>query len=257
MIKLTSREDYKLLGQYAKAYNRGEISRESIPYKYRIHLPETREEALRKQEEYRKEFDEEQERFSNSTTGKALDAVSKGLTTMIAVPSAAGSLGPIVAEPILKTTRRILTHPITEAVGTVTGLHNLVTDQGVKKTIDHVKNEKYGKAVLSGLGDVLDASPLLGVAKSAKAGYNALRAGNGIKNAAKTFVDNAPILKFGRMFSKANRAKHAFVTINPFGYGKPFKRGFKWLNSVLSDAPVDPNTFKARMEEFVPGMDPD
>lgn len=156
-----------------------------------------------------------------------------------------------------KLATKIITHPITEAIGTVTGLHNLATDQGVQKTIDHAKNGEYGKAVLSGLGDVLDASPLLGVVKGAKAGYNALRAGNGIKNAAKTFVDNAPILKFGRMFSKANRAKHAFVTINPFGYEKPFKRGFKWLNSVLSDAPVDPSKFSANISEFAPHLDPD
>lgn len=159
--------------------------------------------------------------------------------------------------PTRKLAARILKHPITEAVGTATGFYNLATDQGVQKTIDHAKNGEYGKAVLSGLGDVLDASPLLGVLKGAKAGYNALRAGNGIKNAAKTFVDNAPILKFGRMFSKANRAKHAFVTINPFGYEKPFKRGFKWLNSVLSDAPVDPNTFSANIAEFSPHLDPD
>ena len=59
------------------------------------------------------------------------------------------------------------------------------------------------------------------------------------------------------MFSKANRAKHAFVTINPFGYEKPFKRGFKWLNSVLSDAPVDPHTFKSNIEELIPDMSPD
>ena len=37
--KLNSRQDYKLLGSYAKAYNRGELKREEIPYRYRAHLP--------------------------------------------------------------------------------------------------------------------------------------------------------------------------------------------------------------------------
>jgi hypothetical protein len=72
-----------------------------------------------------------------------------------------------------------------------------------------------------------------------------------------TVADNTPVLKFRRILSKENRAKHAFVTINPFGYEKPFKRGFKWLNSVLSDAPVDPHTFKSNIEEFIPDMSPD
>ena len=140
-----------------------------------------------------------------------------------------------------KLATKIVTHPITEAIGTVTGLYNLATDQGVKKTIDHVKNEEYGKATLSALGDTLDASPIIGVIKGIKTGYKSLQAGKSIKDAIKTTVDNLPITKFKRILSKENRAKHAFVTINPFGYQNPFRRGVKWLDSVLADRPVDLN----------------
>lgn len=140
-----------------------------------------------------------------------------------------------------KLATKIITHPITEAIGTVTGLYNLATDQGVKKTIDHVKNEEYGKATLSALGDTLDASPIIGAIKGIKTGYKSLQAGKSIKDAIKTTVDNLPITKFKRILSKENRAKHAFVTINPFGYENPFRRGVKWLNSVLADRPVDLN----------------
>ena len=110
---------------------------------------------------------------------------------------------------------------------------------------------------MSALGDALDVSPIIGAIKGIKTGYKSLQAGKSIKDAIKTTVDNIPITKFKRILSKENRAKHAFVNINPFGYEKPFKRGFKWLNSVLSDAPVDPHTFKADIKEFVPGMSPD
>lgn len=149
---------------------------------------------------------------------------------------------------------KVLTHPVVEAIGTASGLYNLATNQGVKKTINHYRNGEYGKAAWSGFGDLLDASPLFGAFKAVKSGYNAFRAGNNIRSSIKTFVDNAPILKFGRILSRENRAKHAFVTINPFGYDKPVRRGMKWLNSVLSDSPVDPNTFSARIEEFYPNI---
>lgn len=43
--KLTTREDYKNLKIYADAFTRGEVTRDQIPYKYKMHLPETRSDA--------------------------------------------------------------------------------------------------------------------------------------------------------------------------------------------------------------------
>lgn len=39
--KLTTREDFIKLKRYANAFRRGKVSREQIPFKYRIHLPES------------------------------------------------------------------------------------------------------------------------------------------------------------------------------------------------------------------------
>lgn len=120
-----------------------------------------------------------------------------------------------------------MTHPVVEATGTLTGLYNLATDQGVEKTINHVKNNEYGKATLSALGDIMDISPITGAVKGTVLGANALRQGANLTNAVKTIKDNFPILKFQRIFSRPNRAKHAYATINPFGYDNPIKRGIK------------------------------
>lgn len=152
---------------------------------------------------------------------------------------AKGATAIIAASPLKNLAWKVMTHPVTEVVGTASGLYNLATDQGVEKTINHVKNNEYGKATLSALGDALDASPVLGVVKGVKAGYNALRNG---ENIGKVLIDNLPVTKFKRIFSKQNRAKHAFVTIQPFGYTNPFTRGVKWLNSVLADKPIDLNS---------------
>jgi hypothetical protein len=73
----------------------------------------------------------------------------------------------------LETAMPILNNPVVQGIGTIDGIYNLFTDQGVSKTIDHFKNDEYGKGVLSLAGDVLDASPLLGiprVIKTTKAG---------------------------------------------------------------------------------------
>lgn len=44
-----SRSDFEKLGKHARAFNRGEIDRSQIPYKFRAHIPKTVEEARAKQ----------------------------------------------------------------------------------------------------------------------------------------------------------------------------------------------------------------
>ena len=65
----------------------------------------------------------------------------------------------------LETAMPILNNPVVQGIGAIDGIYNLFTDQGVSKTIDHFKNDEYGKGVLSLAGDVLDATPLLGTGK--------------------------------------------------------------------------------------------
>lgn len=68
---------------------------------------------------------------------------------------------------------RFLNHPITQTVGTIDGIRNLFTGNGGSKTYNHFKNREYGKGTLSLVGDVLDASPLIGVGKAIKSGNEA------------------------------------------------------------------------------------
>ena len=61
---------------------------------------------------------------------------------------------------------KVLNHPITQTIGTIDGFRNLLSGNGVQKTYNHFKNGEYGKGTLSLAGDVLDASPLIGISKS-------------------------------------------------------------------------------------------
>lgn len=89
-----------------------------------------------------------------------------------------GIIGGVHAAPYLW---QFLNNPFVQAIGTIDGLRNLVTENGIQKTYNHFKNGEYGKGTLSLAGDVLDASPLIGVGKAIKSGNEARKIfGNGI-----------------------------------------------------------------------------
>lgn len=60
---------------------------------------------------------------------------------------------------------QILSNPIVQGIGAIDGLRNLFTGNGVQKTYNHFKNGEYGRGTLSLAGDILDASPILGIGK--------------------------------------------------------------------------------------------
>ena len=95
-----------------------------------------------------------------------------------------------------------------------------------------------GKGSLSLLGDVLDASPLIGGSKVIYKGGKALYNGSNIHDVSKNLWKYTDI---GRWLSAENRAKHAYVTISPEGYDRPFKRGFDFIKSWALDKSVDIN----------------
>ena len=72
----------------------------------------------------------------------------------------------VAAPTTLSTAWKVLNHPITQTIGTIDGFRNLFTGNGVQKTYNHFNNGEYGKGTLSLAGDVLDASPLIGIGKS-------------------------------------------------------------------------------------------
>ena len=100
----------------------------------------------------------------------------------------------------------VLNNPIVDAALTIDGVHNFFTDNGVKKTINHINNGEYGKAALSGLGDVLDIA----------GGANLL-------------------YKTGRILNPHYRSKISEKMIAPYGYKpeyiKPWLYGL-WYNDV-------------------------
>lgn len=110
---------------------------------------------------------------------KALNGLGLGVAGVMTLPVLA--YGAEVAAPsIIANTGhfglKVLNHPITQTIGAIDGFRNLFTGNGVQKTYNHFKNEEYGRGTLSLAGDILDASPLLGiprVIKTTKAGIEA------------------------------------------------------------------------------------
>lgn len=90
------------------------------------------------------------------------------------------------------------------------GIRNLATDNGVTKTIRLAKEGKKGRAVLSGLGDVADATGMFDVVRLGK-----------------------------KIATPLYRAGHAYVNISPAGYDHPIERGKKYLEDLLSGKQAD------------------
>lgn len=105
---------------------------------------------------------------------KALNGLGLGVAGVMALPVlteiggglAATEMGPVILANIGRFGWKVLNHPITQTVGTIDGFRNLLSGNGVQKTYNHFKNREWGKGALSLAGDILDASPLIGITKS-------------------------------------------------------------------------------------------
>lgn len=105
---------------------------------------------------------------------KTWNAIGAGLSALMATPIvaeiggglAANEMAPIILTNIGRFGWKVLNHPITQTIGTIDGFRNLLSGNGVQKTYNHFKNREWGKGALSLAGDILDASPLIGITKS-------------------------------------------------------------------------------------------
>ena len=120
------------------------------------------------------------ERDGTVTVDNQNDVGVKQLRSSLPVIGASAAIS-VAAPTTLSTAWKVLNHPVTQTIGTIDGFRNLFTGNGVQKTYNHFKNGEYGKGALSLAGDVLDASPLIGVGKAIKSGNEARKIfGNGI-----------------------------------------------------------------------------
>lgn len=105
---------------------------------------------------------------------KTWNTIGAGLSALMATPIvaeiggglAANEIAPIILSNIVRFGGKVLNHPITQTIGTIDGFRNLLSGNGVQKTYNHFKNREWGKGALSLAGDILDASPLIGITKS-------------------------------------------------------------------------------------------
>lgn len=119
---------------------------------------------------------------------------------------------------------KFMSNPIVQAIGTLTGLYHLATDQGVEKTYNHFKNGEYWDGVKSLAGDLLDAAPLIGVAKGLRHGYNVLKSGKSILDTTKTI---------GLSTDTGKAVGYVYDKINDFKPGK--------FNLSNTDDLIDPS----------------
>ena len=97
-----------------------------------------------------------------------------------------------------------------DVAGTIDGIRNFFSGNGVQKTFRLIKEGNYGRAALSGVGDTFD---ILGTGE---------------------------LINLGRKIAKpAYRAGHAYVSIEPWGYNNPVKRGKTFVKSLLTGKEAD------------------
>lgn len=148
----------------------------------------------------------------------------------------------------IRTAWKIASNPVVQLAGTATGLYDLTTNQGVKKTIKHFKNNEYIKGIKSMAGDALNASPLIGGWKSLSYGLNAIKNGERFKKIIPSLWKRTDI---GRWISPENRAYHAYYTIPQYGYTEPGKRAFNWMKSWMLDKKYYKDPVYPQFEERV------
>ena len=100
--KLSSRADYRRLDRYAKAYRRGEINREQIPFKFRSYLANTQEEQQQRAYEMFAEEEAAKELSNELGWDKLAKAYATGMSAVIGVPAVSSIAGEALTEEALK-----------------------------------------------------------------------------------------------------------------------------------------------------------
>lgn len=197
---------------------------------------------------------------------KALNGLALGVAGVMTLPViaeiggglAATEMGPVILSNIGRFGWKVLNHPITQTIGTIDGFRNLLSGNGVQKTYNHFKNGEYVKGALSLAGDVLDASPLIGVGKAIKSGNEVRKIfGNGV--GLNYTLNEMPILN---LFNRDNRVGFELAKI-PFQ--EPiYRTGYHVTRYAGDEAPylfpdeyVDNLGNKIKLDNYNPVRNPD
>lgn len=114
------------------------------------------------------------------------------LIPLVTVGLPLGIIGGVKAAPYLW---KVLQNPLVQAWGTYEGIKNLTSENGVQKTINHFKNDEYGKGALSLTGDVLDALPIGAATFSGIRGINTFKNGQRGWNLFNTAFSNTDTMR--------------------------------------------------------------
>lgn len=155
------------------------------------------------------------------------DENTQKLADNLAVLSATSNVLPVsqVIKGLSPVTKAAIMRGV-DVVGTVDGARNLISDNGITKTKRFIDEGRYGRAAISGLGDVFD---LIGIGDTARM-----------------------ISKLG---NRAYRGYHAFNTIFPYGYDHAFEKGNKFVKSMLLEKKYKEPTWLGQEVEYFKGKD--
>lgn len=190
-------------GQLVESYNNDN----EIPLDYNYNVFNTarrdREQAAIDAYNYNQSLLTPGQKAANSVAARnnyrGLSYLMNGLAASPLMFAGAGSVGEIY---------KILTHPLTDAALTAHGA--ITAPSNIREGIKNIKEGNTGEGIFN-LGmtalDLTGAGQLVG--------------------------------RTGRMFNKAYRAKHAYNTIAPAGYGNISKRGKEWIKDLWYNPDVD------------------
>lgn len=136
--------------QWNDLYRKGKVSLSEIPREYQSWI--------------------EGDSYNSGMLNKINDGrnkVAKGMA--VTMGGLAALIGGLSSVPALYSLYQIpLVSRAINTLGTIDGIRNAISENGVKKTIGLAKDRKYGRAAISGLGDVLDISGGIGLLKDYK-----------------------------------------------------------------------------------------
>jgi len=111
-------------------------------------------------------------------TAPAATSVVKPLTTLISKPittavKTLGAVNPFIATDLIPAAS-FADNSINAALA-INGINNAFSNNGLQKTYNHFKNKEYYSGIKSGLGDLLDLSGMIGIAKTLNTANKAIQ----------------------------------------------------------------------------------
>lgn len=141
------------------------------------------------------------ENVTKPTNKIAHDYVAPALAATLAAPVAIDAAASIVANPWLRLAA--------DTAGNIDGIRNAASENGVAKTVRLAKEGDTLGAIKSGIGDVLD------------------------------IAGTSDLIRTASRFRGPNLRLHAFNSVEPFGYDKPFEKAGRLIKDVVEDSPVN------------------